>query len=227
MPIRLLLADDHPALLAGLKVVLASYSSDLQVIGEAYDSTELMEKLACTPCDVLVTDYAMPGGKFGDGVNMLSIVRRTYPELKILVFATMSNAAIAQKLSTMGINGMLNKADAMEHLVDAIRRTYYGGDFVFSPKLRADMETADAPAPDFAEKAKTLTVKEIEVLRLYLTGMSNDEIAKQLNRTKQTVSAQRLNAMKKLGAKNDVDLSQYAAEIGIATATEPKKLDTH
>ncbi|TDA47886.1 response regulator transcription factor [Burkholderia pyrrocinia] len=222
MKIRLILADDHPALLAGIRHELSAYNT-FDIVGTARNSTELMALLANTSCDVLVTDYAMPGGQHGDGVNMLSILRRTYGDLKILVFTTIDNAAIAQKLSKMGIQGVLNKGDEVEHLVRAIHGAHVNAKFFYSPMLLARSETGDTDTPRFAEHAKALTTKEAEVMRLYLGGMSNDEIAKRLNRTKQTVSAQRLNAMKKLGIKSDLELSQYASEIGMTTSTDSSK----
>jgi two-component system, NarL family, captular synthesis response regulator RcsB len=94
MRINLILADDHPALIAGVKHELSRIHT-LNVVGTARDSTELVDLLSWVPCDILVTDYSMPGGEYGDGMAMLSFLRRRHPDLKIVVFTTIDNMAIA------------------------------------------------------------------------------------------------------------------------------------
>ncbi len=93
MKIRIILADDHPALLAGLTHELAKLPT-LEIVGTAEDSDSLVELINTTEADVLVTDYVMPGGKYGDGMGLLAYIRRARPKLKTLVFTTLDNPAL-------------------------------------------------------------------------------------------------------------------------------------
>ncbi|VTR33068.1 Capsular synthesis regulator component B [Serratia fonticola] len=119
MKIRLLLADDHPALLAGLVHELVKLPT-LEVLGTAIDSDALVELLQSKECDVLVTDYVMPGGKYGDGIGLLTHIKRIRPQLKIVVFTTLENQALTQELAKLGVNGVLGKTQHTSQLISAI-----------------------------------------------------------------------------------------------------------
>jgi two-component system capsular synthesis response regulator RcsB len=81
--IRVALADDHPVIRLGIEATLSDISA-IKLIGSAVDSTQLVELLDGQPCDMLVTDYAMPGGKYGDGLELVGFLRERYPELGII-----------------------------------------------------------------------------------------------------------------------------------------------
>lgn len=214
MKIRLLLADDHPALLSGIKHDLATVPT-LQVVGLARDSGELVDLLRTTPCDVLVTDYAMPGGAYGDGMSFMSYLRRNFPELKIVVFTMLDSPAIVQGLAKLGIHSVLGKVYETSHLISAIHAVYAGARYFPSEHAqRAVSRSSSQPV-----SAPELTQRELEVVRLYVSGMSVNEIASQLNRSKQTISTQKSSAMRKLGIERDADLFRFAYENGIAVAS--------
>jgi two-component system capsular synthesis response regulator RcsB len=218
MTIKLALADDHPAVLAGIKHELAGIPT-IAIVGTARNSTEIIELLDRTPCDILVTDYAMPGGAYGDGMTLLSFLRRHYPALKIIVFTTIDNAAIVSEVSKLGIPAMLNKVGEVAHLIYAIYAVYAGASY-FSPgaaqqtlRIRHGRATTD--------RVRQLTPRETEVIRLFLSGLSINEIARVLSRAKQTVSAQKKTAMRKLGIERNADLFRFAHETGLIISTGP------
>ncbi|WP_429322949.1 response regulator [Paraburkholderia sp. GAS448] len=214
MKIHLVLADDHPALIAGIKYELAGIRT-LDVVGTANNSTEIVELLARVPCDILITDYAMPGGEYGDGIMLLSFLRRRYPDLKIIVFTSINNPGITHKISKLGIKSVLNKVDDVGHLISAIH-TVYAGAAYFPPVQLSQGQTGRADT----ETTRQLSKRETEVVRLYVSGQSIKEIAEQLHRSKQTVSSQKMNAMRKLGIERDADLFRFAYEAGFAVATD-------
>jgi two-component system capsular synthesis response regulator RcsB len=218
MKIRLVLADDHPALLSGIKHDLAVVPT-LEVVGTAGDSRELVKLLDSTPCDVLITDYAMPGGEYVDGLTLLSHLRRTYPALKIVVFTTIENPAITREMSKLGVHSVLSKAHDTSHLISAVHAVYAGATYFRS----GSREPEDAiPGSPLAQNPRTqsLSTRETEVIRLFVSGMSVNEIADRLHRTKQTISAQKTRAMRKLGIDRDADLFRFAYETGLGVATD-------
>ncbi|EHK63218.1 response regulator transcription factor [Achromobacter arsenitoxydans] len=210
MKISLVIADDHPVLIAGVKHELADFHT-ISIVGTASNSTEIVDLLSQSHCDILVTDYVMPGGDFGDGMTMLSFLRRRYPELKIIVFTTMENRAIVAEMVKVGVRAVLSKVDVIGHLISAIHAVYAGATY-FSPRLRPPTTQDGAPQP---EPVKGLTRRETEVVRLYVSGVSINEIAEQFNRSKQTISSQKASAMRKLGIARDVELFRFAYESGL------------
>ncbi|MFC5610348.1 response regulator transcription factor [Variovorax soli] len=217
MKIDIILADDHPALLAGIKHELSGIPT-LNVVGSAGSSTELVQLLGKLSCDLLVTDYSMPGGEFGDGMALLSFLRRRFPDLKIIVFSMLDNPAMVREMSRLGIKSVLSKADDLGHLISAIHAVFAGSTY-FSPSTRATGEFQIKQEPH--QGMRQLTMREAEVVRLFIAGQSINEIAAQLHRSKQTVSAQKMSAMRKFGIERDVDLFRYAHEMGLVGAPAP------
>lgn len=212
MKIKIVIADDHPVLLLGITHELTPIPT-LKIVGQAKDSTEIISLLSKLNCDVLITDYVMPGGSAGDGMSMLSFLRRRYPDLKIIVFTTINNPAIVSEMMKMGVNGVLNKVDDLGHLISAVHAVYAGATYI-SPQLKAAAQQLEKNNGSRIAGHK-LTRRESEVIRLYVSGLSVNNIANQLKRTKQTVSSQKASAMRKLGITRDADLFRFAYETGI------------
>jgi two-component system capsular synthesis response regulator RcsB len=92
-PVRVVVADDHPVILFGAEQALLKFPG-LQVVARARQSTELIKVLQTIACDVLVTDLAMPGGQYGDGLPLIGYLRRNFPNLPIVVLTMLENAAL-------------------------------------------------------------------------------------------------------------------------------------
>ncbi|PWK29715.1 response regulator transcription factor [Pseudomonas sp. OV226] len=214
--LQLVLADDHPAVLAGISYKLSSIPS-LQVVGTASNSTEIVELLARIPCDILITDYAMPGGQFGDGISLLSFLRRRFPALCIIVFTMLDNPAVTREMSNLGVKAVLSKADDIAHLVAAIDAVGRGAIY-FSPSALPS-GTRSGLITDWFDGTNALTMREAEVVRLFVAGHTVKEIAEQLHRSKQTISAQKMSAMRKLGIERDADIFRFAQEFGFTSLT--------
>ncbi|SFW90602.1 MULTISPECIES: response regulator transcription factor [unclassified Burkholderia] len=210
--IQIVLADDHPAIISGLLHTLKKHRT-VNVVGSAANSTELIAQLAAHRCDVLVSDYAMPGGDYGDGITLFSFLRRRYPETRIVVLTMIDNAGVIRALLKLGIECILSKADATDHLLAAVHGAYANGRY-FSPTIAKVVWQIDIEQP--ATSARELTSREAEVVRLFVSGMSINEIAAHLKRSKQTISSQKNNAMRKLGIERDTDLIKYSIGASLA-----------
>nr|WP_223965190.1 response regulator [Burkholderia diffusa] len=208
-PIRVVIADDHPAVVVGAQYELSS-SNTVSVVTTAHDSTALMEALATHPCDVLVSDYAMPGTEHGDGITLFSAVLKRHPNLKIVVMTMLENAVALRALIDLGIHCLVSKSDMTNHLTMAIHAAYTNGRYL-SPSMDRALRQVGAAS----NKMPALSVREAEVVRLFASGLSVNEIADKLNRSKKTISTQKSSAMQKLGLERDVDVVRYAISCGL------------
>ncbi|WP_321907866.1 response regulator [Paraburkholderia sp. J11-2] len=225
MKIDLLVADDHPTVVAGILHELARVPF-INIVGTANNSTQIIERLNSTHCDILLTDYAMPGGEFGDGLMLLAFLARRFLGLKIVVLTMMDNQAMVQQMRKIGIPAIVSKRDESRHLITAINEVYAGAEY-FSPSVVNVEELANTGRPlrSAAEDAAgdvRLTGKELEFLRLYSSGHSVGKIAEILHRSKQTISGQKVSVKRKLGISRDADLFRYAFDAGLAMGREDR-----
>jgi two-component system capsular synthesis response regulator RcsB len=212
--LRIILADDHPIFLIGLRVVLEQ-NSLAQVVAQAASPDELLQLLHNHACDVLVTDFMMPTEQQNDGLRLLQRIRRDFPDLPIIVVTTLNNAALFRTILELGIQGLLSKASVASELPEAIsnvrRQDTYVADSVRHTLLAAADYGTDENTP-----VSKLSPRELEVMRMLASGNSVMGIATRLNRSKQTVSAQKISAMRKLGLDNDAALFLYLQENGLS-----------
>lgn len=217
--IRVIIADDHPVILLGARHALAQFP-DIEVVGEARQSTDLVKALANAPCDVLVTDLAMPGGVHGDGLPLIGYVRRRFPALPIVVLTMLENPALIRRLGEMGVTAVVGKSDDLAHIGLAVRYVMnglsYGG-----PSVRDALEALRKGGADEPVDA-LLSQREIEVVRLFVSGMTMKEIAERLNRSIKTVSTHKIAAQRKLGLQRDSELFQYAQSAGLLNLSSPR-----
>ncbi|MCA7970343.1 response regulator [Burkholderia semiarida] len=206
--VRVMVADDHPASALGMSQALQG-NSTIGLVGTVSNSTDLVAALDAQQSDVLVLDYVMPGGKYGDGLVLLSFLQRRYPALRIVTITMIDNPSVLRAIHKRGVSCILSKSDAISHLIGAVHAAYVGASYT-SPYIKQLLQDAK-PEPT----ARTLTTREIEVVRLFGAGYTVGEIATQLHRSKQTVSSQKSSAMKKLGIVRDADLIRYNGEQNI------------
>ncbi|KVQ47738.1 LuxR family transcriptional regulator [Burkholderia cepacia] len=203
--VNVVIADDHPCVLTGITTVLQDLRS-LNIVGEASNSTDIVGLLSKNECDVLITDFAMPDGKYNDGFGMLSYIKTHFPMVQIIVMTAIDSSILTNKITKIGVRAIVSKLDDIGHLISAIYAVRAGAEY-FSPSVSISKgELRDG------RKHLSLTKSEIEVLRLYVSGLSVSKIAERLHRTKQTISAQKLKAMRKLGIERDADLYQIVYE---------------
>ncbi len=209
--IRVLLADDHPLIIEGVRWIL-SRTPHIQIVGTARHPDGLLALMSATPCDVLVTDFHMPGEHGPDGLVMLGMIRRMYPDVRAVVLTNLSHPELLGSLRRIGALGVLNKGTDMAELVTAIETAYLHASHLGCPSGNHGSEvnirmTSGTPTP--------LTPSEIEVLRLYTVGMSVSRISVHLHRSIKTISSHKRKAMTKLGIGTDADLFRYARSNGL------------
>jgi len=213
---RVLIADDHPVILEGVKRAL-SRDPGIEVIGQARDSTELVARLgdasAAHGCVVVVTDLAMPGGQFGDGLQLIGYLQRHFDDLLIVVLTMLENPALLTRLVDLGVNGIVCKSDELAHVGVAVHDVMNGVPYS-SPSVRTALDTLKRGAPGQSAGVK-LSVRELEVVRLFVSGLTITQISERLNRSVKTISAQKTSAMRKLGLERDPDLFKYAQSNGL------------
>jgi two-component system capsular synthesis response regulator RcsB len=208
MAIKVIVADDHPLFLAGV-TSLFNASSNVEVVATAGSSDELIDALSNHPCDVLITDFSMPGGRQQDGLRLISAARRKHPEVKLIVITMHDNAGVLASIARLGVEGLVSKSDISEELITALTSVIEGRPFLskfIRQSIGIDML---ARLPDKTR----LSPREAEVLRLFSSGLTGNQIAAQLHRSKKTISRQKVNAFHKLGLTSDVEFFVFLREI--------------
>jgi DNA-binding NarL/FixJ family response regulator len=204
--IKVLIADDHPIVRAGLKQVIEK-SPDMRVGGEALDGQEVLDKVSDEEWDVLILDFSMPGKS---GLDVIKELRRQRPGLPILVLSMHPESELAPRLLKAGVSGYLMKESATKELVNAIRKIHAGGRYV-SPALGEKL-AADLSDGGGRQGHELLSDREYQVLICIAAGKTAQEIALELSLSVKTVRTYRDRVMEKLSLKNDVELSRYTHE---------------
>ncbi|MDR3445997.1 response regulator transcription factor [Dyella sp.] len=211
MGLRIILADDHPIFRSGVRALLEN-SSNAHVVAEVGSPAELIDAVEKQPCDLLISDFSMPGGQSADGLQMLGMIRRRRPDLPIVVLTMVNNGGVLKAILAAGVRGLISKTDALSELTLAVQAVSHGRPFLSS----SISQLIDEGGPGgHADDHPALSKRETEVLRLFASGFTVTEIAGQLNRSVKTISRQKMDAMNKLGLKNDLDVYAYAREHGI------------
>ncbi|MGI4815243.1 MAG: response regulator [Janthinobacterium lividum] len=216
---RVILADDHPALLVGVKAVIESSGRAL-VVGEASTPRTLLELLGRVPCDIVMMDYVMPTetGKDGrDGLDLLKEVRRRFPAVHVIVLTMINNTGLVQAMLSTGARAVLSKNDGIAELPAVLDMVTAG--HVFVGKCIQQRFTRHGLVSGFNRSARqpvpTISPKEANVIRLLASGIGVREVADTLHRSPKTVSNQKRSVMRKLGLSSDLDLFMYAKENGV------------
>ncbi|MCP3710629.1 response regulator [Paraburkholderia sp. CNPSo 3274] len=211
-PIRVVVADDHPVILFGAEHALLSFPG-IQVVGRARQSTELVKALQTVPCDVLVTDLAMPGGQYGDGLPLIGYLRRNFPNVPIVVLTMLENAALLKRLRELGVIAVVHKSDDLSHIGLAVQHVSRNLEYM-SPQVKIALDQLRINSGGKTDEV-ILSKRELEVVRLFVSGMTIKEISEKLSRSIKTISTQKNTAMRKLGLERDSELFQYAQSNGL------------
>jgi two-component system, NarL family, captular synthesis response regulator RcsB len=212
-PIRVAIADDHPLLLAGLTYELSKLPGFV-VIGKAQNSTELVELLTDRAVDAVICDHTMPGGIHGDGLALFAFIQQRFPNARLVALTMMTHPGVIRSLLALGVQCLLSKADSLVYIADALHASLSNRRFL-SPSIDAIVKMHGMDNGTRALRAKKLSPRELEVVRLFVSGLTVSEIAARLHRSKQTISTQKMNAMRRLGIKRDTDLILYGIDANL------------
>ena len=206
---RILLADDHPVVLRGLRMVLDA-QPDLRVVGEAGDGREAVAKALELDVDLAVLDVAMPQMT---GLQAAAELKRRRPELRTLMLSMYDSEQYFFEALKAGASGYVLKSAADRDLVEAVRSAMRGEPFLYpaavTALIRDYLERGDAAPED------PLTPRELEIVKLVAEGYSSDEIAEALVIAKKTVEHHRSHILEKLGMRDRVELTRYAIRRGL------------
>jgi two-component system response regulator NreC len=205
LPIRVMLADDHPGMLASLRQLLDD-EPDVEVVGLECDLVSLAAHVLGERPDVLVLDLSLPGGS---SLRAIGRLREQAPQTEIVVLTMQDSAGDAQRALSTGASGYLTKDQADSELPTAIRAAVRGEQYV-SPPVAARLEELYR-----ALTASALTPREVEVLRLIALGHTSVEIARKLRLSPRTVETHRAHIHKKLGLATRAQLVGYALRRGL------------
>lgn len=207
--IRILIADDHKIIRWGLRSVLDS-ETDMEVVGEAGDGLEALEKVRTLQPDVVLLDLVMP---HLDGMAAIQAIRQEKPDVRILILTSHEDDTSVIEAIKAGALGYLFKNFELDNLLHAVREVYRGN-LSLAPhavqKLMRSLQQPATPAP-----VSLLTEREQEVLRMIGRGLSNQEIAESLSISKSTVRTHISNVLSKLGLSNRTQVALYAVEAGL------------
>ncbi len=219
MSIRVVIADDHPASLVGMEQAVSALP-DVVVAGAVRESSELVDVLCREVVDVVLTDFSMPGGEHGDGIAMLQLLRRRFPQVRLAVVTGIESPQLLRSTLDVGVVALVSKADDFSHIGDAVRSAYDHAVYL-SPRVAELVAQDDAPEASGGHGG--FSKREGEVVRMLAEGLSIVEIGLRVGRSRKTISAQKLAAMKKLGLKTDADIFRYAIDSGLVRATEASR----
>lgn len=209
MTIRILIADDHGVLRAGLRALLSA-ETELEVVDEASNSEEALALATELQPDVILLDISMPGSS---GIDVTRRIKQTLPQARVLILTVHEDEGLLQEAIQAGASGYIIKRAVESELIDAIRAVWRGDLYVHPAMTRALLKEI-TPAQPSAKEApvETLTPREVEVLRLIAQGYTNRQMADMLSISVRTVESHRSNLMGKLNLRSRVELVRYARE---------------
>jgi DNA-binding NarL/FixJ family response regulator len=208
-PIRILMVDDHPVVLAGLKALVGADPA-CAIVGEARDGrTALRMAIELAP-DVVLLDISLPEM---NGVELAAALRAERPQIQLLVLTVHEERAYLRQLVELGVRGYLLKRSAADELTRAIHAVAAGGLYL-DPAIAGKLVGGVARRATDTAQTGELSDREADVLRLVAGGHSNKAISARLNISVKTVETYKARAMEKLGFRTRVDVVRYAADQG-------------
>lgn len=214
-PIRILLADDHAVLRAGLKLLLDA-QADMHVVGEAADGQAVLALAEETQPDLILLDLTMP---YLGGLEALPLLRKSAPQARVLILTMHDDEGYLKQALRAGASGYVLKKAADTELLSAIRAVMRGEVYVHPALTRSLLEDVipgrDVREEDAGDLWDVLSDREQEVLRLVALGHTSREIGDQLSLSVKTVETYRARGMEKLGLRSRAALVKYALARGL------------
>lgn len=215
LALRLLLADDHAVLRAGLRMLLSA-EADMQVVGEADTGQQAIEQAAALQPDIILLDVTMPDL---DGLAALPQLKEVAPQARVLILTMHQDEAYLRQALQAGAAGYVLKKAADTELLSAIRAVAQGEIYVHPAMTKALLgellPPATPPIESEAQRWHSLSEREQQVMRGIVLGYTGEEIAERYHLSVKTVYTYRSRAMLKLGLENRAQLVDLALRLGI------------
>lgn len=205
---KLLIADDHPIVLEGLRKSLVQEPA-WKIVGEATDGKQVLRLLEEEPVDLILLDVTMPNM---NGIEACQQIKKDYPHVKVIAFTLHQEKSFISRMLAAGVDGYLLKTTPHAQLMAAVRDVL-NGKSAYSPEVTQVVMESFHKGQSSA--VPEVTPREKEVLRLLANECTTDEIAEQLSLSRHTIESHRKNMLGKFGVKNSVGLVRYALENGL------------
>lgn len=214
MPIRVILADDHPIFVESLSMLLETIEG-IEVVGTAQNGIEVLEKIAIEKAvDILICDYMMPEM---DGVQLAFQLKKAYPSIKILMLTSREDAEGIRNAIQAGVKGFISKKTNKTELEKALFALSNGLTFYPTHIIQALTSTSSEIQSEKFSNAESLSNREVEVLKLISQGLSGVQIAEKLNLSHHTIETHRKTLFRKIGVNSTYALIKYAMQNGLNT----------
>jgi len=220
--IRILIADDHPIVRDGLKKLL-SLEDDFEIVGEAADGCEVLDKVQELDPDVLLLDLRMPNL---DGLSALKTLQQTNKRTRVIILTASEDKNEFVQAMKLGCSGIVLKQTAPELIVKSIRKVHGGEIWLDSHTTAAVMRQFAAPgevggsASGKTRERSPLSHREREIVQLVAQGYKNKEMAEKMFISEQTVKNHLHNIFDKLGVSDRLELALYAIHKGLHLNSE-------
>jgi len=214
--IRVLGVDDHELVMQGLAARLED-ERDIELIARLTDAKQIMAEVPRSDVNVVLMDIAMPGP---DPFEAIADLKRVHPEVKAIILSGHVRDHYVDAAIDAGAWGYLSKNDAIDEIVDAIRRVARG-EFVLGPDVQQRCQVSGRKVESDqgpVSKLDSLTPREMQVLRMIGRGLGRTEIAQELHRSPRTIDNHRASIMRKLDITDRVELVRYAIREGLVEA---------
>lgn len=210
--IDIIVTDDHKMFTEALEGFFTP-ETGIRLIGSAASGEELMEKLKIAKPHVVLLDINMPGM---NGITATSQIRKTYPDIKILIVTMYRTREFIFNLYKLGVDGYLLKNTGKEELIKAVQTVFSGGSYFSADVNNTIMnENTYERAEHFTELNPSFSKRETEIVSLLADGLSTQDVADKLFLSYYTVETHRKNLLNKLNLRNTAELIKYAAQLGM------------
>ncbi len=203
---KVLIVDDHPIVRHGLGELIAR-QPDLEVCGEAADSSEALRQVEANRPDVAVVDISLDGD---NGIELVERIKALYPDVKTLVSSMHDEKTFAGRALRAGALGYINKRESIRKVIDAVRQVLRG-EIYLSPQMASQLlHRAAVGEPLDHDPLETLSNRELEVFEMIGQGMNTQQIAGKLGLSPRTIETHRKKIKTKLNLQNSAQLSRAA-----------------
>lgn len=205
---KVFLVDDHQIVRDGIRSMIED-ANDIFIVGEAGDAEEVLPKLETAQPDIILLDISLPGI---NGIELIPIIKEKFAHMRILMLSMYNADDYIFNAVRAGANGYLPKNSSKTELLEAIRQICDGNDYFGEEVHRVIVNSYINLAKDdkASDKKQQLSLRELEILKLFAEGYSNKQIADKLFISVRTVESHKNHIMQKFGFKSTVEMVKYA-----------------